>query len=572
MMRDMTGHRPWFAHYPPDVPHTLEPYPAESLFSLLQNAAAGFAHRPALAFFGRRLTYADLLAEVERFSAVLAGLGVRKGDRVGFLLPNCPEYVIAFYACQRLGAIAVGNNPLYTERELEHQLKDAGISVMVVLDQVYARFGEVRAAVGVREVIGVKLNRYMGFPLNVLAPLKFTREAKHEGKWPFIPPDHRVRWWTDVMRETGPIPPVAQVDPASDVAAFLYTGGTTGLSKGAMLSHRNLVANAMQASAWLSVVPTGEGGLLASLPFFHSFGTLAMNFGILKAAKLVLLPRFEIAMALKAIEKEKPTLFPGVPRMFLAMNESPLTPKRDLRSLQACISGAAPLPFAVAKRFEELTGTGRVVEGYGLTECAPVTHANPLVGARKEGSIGMPLPDTDVRLTDLDEPDREVPQGQRGELCVKGPQVMLGYWNRPDETQMVIRDGWLHTGDVAVMDADGYFQIVDRIKDMVLVSGFNVYPTEVEEVLFHYPKISKCAVVGLPDPVTGERIKAYIVLKEGQTATAEEIVAWCKAEGGLTGYRVPQDIEFRDSLPETLIGKVLRRVLQEEERQKAASA
>jgi long-chain acyl-CoA synthetase len=572
MMRDMTGHRPWFERYPPDVPHTLEPYPAESLFSLLQNAAAGFAHRPALAFFGRRLTYADLLAEVERFSAVLAGLGVRKGDRVGFLLPNCPEYVIAFYACQRLGAIAVGNNPLYTERELEHQLKDAGISVMVVLDQVYARFGEVRAAVGVREVIGVKLNRYMGFPLNLLAPLKFTREAKHEGKWPFIPPDHRVRWWTDVMRETGPIPPVAQVDPASDVAAFLYTGGTTGLSKGAMLSHRNLVANAMQASAWLSVVPTGEGGLLASLPFFHSFGTLAMNFGILKAAKLVLLPRFEIAMALKAIEKEKPTLFPGVPRMFLAMNESPLTPKRDLRSLQACISGAATLPLAVAKRFEELTGTGRVVEGYGLTECAPVTHANPLVGARKEGSIGMPLPDTDVRLTDLDEPDREVPQGERGELCVKGPQVMLGYWNRPDETQMVIRDGWLHTGDVAVMDADGYFQIVDRIKDMVLVSGFNVYPTEVEEVLFHHPKISKCAVVGLPDPVTGERIKAYIVLKEGQTATAEEIVAWCKAEGGLTGYRVPHDIEFRDSLPETLIGKVLRRVLQEEERQKAASA
>jgi long-chain acyl-CoA synthetase len=296
-----------------------------------------------------------------------------------------------------------------------------------------------------------------------------------------------------------------------------------------------------------------------------------MNFGVLKAAKLVLLPRFEIARALKAIEKERPTLFPGVPRMFLAMNESPLTRKHDLGSLQACISGAAPLPLAVAQRFEELTGTGRVVEGYGLTECAPVTHANPLVGARKEGSIGMPLPDTDVKLTDLDEPDREVSAGERGELCVKGPQVMLGYWNRPDETQLVIRNGWLHTGDVAVMDPDGYFQIVDRIKDMVLVSGFNVYPTEVEEVLYHHPKISKCAVVGLPDPVTGERLKAYIVLKEGETATAEEIVAWCRAEGGLAGYRVPHDIEFRDSLPETLIGKVLRRVLQEEERQKAAA-
>jgi long-chain acyl-CoA synthetase len=571
MMREMTDHRPWFDHYAPDVPHSLEPYPADSLYSLLQNAAAGFGHRPALAFFGRHLTYADLLAEVERFSAVLAGLGVRKGDRVGFLLPNCPEYVIAFYACQRIGAIAVGNNPLYTERELEHQLKDAGISVMIVLDQVYERFGKVRGAVGVREVVGVKLNRYMGFPFNVLAPLKFRREAKHEGRWPFVPEGHRIRWWADLMRDTGPAPPVAEVDPVADVAAFLYTGGTTGPSKGAMLSHRNLVANAMQASAWLSVVPTGEGGLLGSLPFFHSFGMLTLNFGVLKAAKVVLLPRFEISMALKAIQKEKPTLFPGVPRMFLALNESPRTPKYDLRSLQACISGAAPLPLAVAQTFEKITGTGRVVEGYGLTECSPVTHANPLVGARKEGFIGMPLPDTDVKLTDLDEPDREVPRGERGELCIRGPQVMLGYWNRPDETGLVIRNGWLHTGDVAVMDADGYFQIVDRIKDMVLISGFNVYPTEVEEALYHHPKISKVAVVGLPDPVTGERLKAYIVLKQDGSATAEEIVAWSKAEGGLTGYRVPHDIEFRESLPETLIGKVLRRVLQEEERQKAAA-
>ena len=567
----MSDPRPWLDRYPPDVPASLAPYPATSLFSLLQNAAAGFGRQTAIAFFGRHISYQQLLSEVERFSAVLAGLGVRKGDRVGLLLPNCPEYVIAFYACQRIGAIAVGNNPLYTERELEHQLKDAGISVMVVLDQVYARFGRVRDAIGVREVIGVKLHRYMGFPLNLLAPLKFMREAKKEGHWPFIPPDHTIRWWHDAMKDTGPVPPVAQVDPAADVAAFLYTGGTTGLSKGAMLSHRNLVANAMQASAWLSVVRPGKGGLVVALPFFHSFGTLAMNFGVSKAATLVLVPRFDLKMVLKAIAKEKPTLFPGVPRMFLAMNESPLLGRYDLKSLQACISGAAPLPLAVAQRFEELAGTGRVVEGYGLTECSPVTHANPLVGERKEGSIGMPLPDTDVKLVHLDDPDRVVLPGERGEMCVKGPQVMLGYWHKPEATALMIRDGWLHTGDVAIMDDDGYFRIVDRIKDMILVSGFNVYPTEIEETVYGHPKISKVAVVGLPDPVTGEHAKAYVVLKDGESATVEEIVAWCRAEGGLTGYRVPKDIEFRDSLPETLIGKVLRRVLQEEERQRATA-
>ncbi|MGZ5128112.1 MAG: long-chain-fatty-acid--CoA ligase [Actinomycetota bacterium] len=571
----MTDERPWHATYPPDVPISLAPYPRESVFALLQNAAAGFPDRPALAFFGRHLSYGWLLKEVERFSAVLAGLGVQKGDRVGLILPNCPEYVIAWYACMRIGAIAVGNNPLYTERELEHQIKDSGTRVMVVLDQVYARFGRIRGAAGVQEVIAVRLNHYMPAPIKWLAPLKFRSDAKkHETSLPFIPPEHEVRWWSDAMKAAGPVPPVARVeDPEKECAALIYTGGTTGLSKGAMLSHMNLVANARQATAWFPVVRQGEDGILASLPFFHSFGTLAMNFSMTKAAKLVLIPRFEIDMVLKALSKEKPSLFPGVPRMYIALNEDPRTPTHDLKSLKACISGAAPLPMAVAKRFEAITDGAKVVEGYGLTECSPVTHANPLMGERREGSIGMPLPDTDVKLTDLDEPDRIVPQGDRGEMCIKGPQVMLGYWNRPDESAMVIRDGWLHTGDVAVMSPDGYFTIVDRIKDMIIVSGFNVYPTEVEAVLYHHPKILKCAVAGVPDATTGERVKAYIVLREGESATAEEITAWCRdPEQGLTGYRVPKDIEFRDSLPETLIGKVLRRALQDEERHRAAAA
>jgi long-chain acyl-CoA synthetase len=575
MMRPMTDHRPWFDSYPSDVPRSLAPFPKESVYSLLRNAAAGFPEEPALAFFGAHMSYAKLLAEVERFSAVLAGLGVRKGDRVGMILPNCPEYVIAFFACQRIGAVAVGNNPLYTERELEHQIKDSGVKVMIVLDQIYKRFGEVRAGSGVQEVIAVKLNHYMKAPIKWLAPLKFKSDARTHGTpMPFIPVGHTVRWWADVMRTAGPVPPEATVDdPTTELAALVYTGGTTGLSKGAMLSHSNLVANALQASAWLNVVRQGEDGIVAALPFFHSFGTLVMNFSMTKAAKLILLPRFEIDMALKAMAKEKPTLFPGVPRMYIALNQDPRTPKHDLASLKACISGAAPLPMAVAKRFEEITGGAKVVEGYGLSECSPVTHANPLVGERKEGFIGMPLPDTDVKLVDLDEPDREVAQGERGEMCIKGPQVMLGYWNRPDESQLVIRNGWLHTGDVAIMDEQGYFKIVDRIKDMVLVSGFNVYPTEVEAVLFHHPKILKCAVIGVPDDTTGERVKAFVVLKPGESATPEEIVAWCRdPDQGLTGYRVPKEVEFREELPETLIGKVLRRVLQDEDRQKREAA
>jgi long-chain acyl-CoA synthetase len=575
MMRRMTETRPWHASYPPGIPTSLEPYPDGSVFSLLRNAAAGFPQRPALAFFGAHISYASLLADVERFSAVLAGLGVHAGDRVGLLLPNCPEYVIAWYACQRIGAVAVGNNPLYTERELETQLRDGGVKVMVVLDQIYERFGHIRGSLGAIDVIVTKLNHTMPAPIKWLAPLKFRSEAKKHGTpLPFVPAAHDVRWWADVMKHTGPVPPEVTIDdPAGTAAAYIYTGGTTGVAKGAMLSHRNLVANAMQAEAWFPVVRAGEDGIVACLPFFHSFGTLAMNFSMLKAAKLALLPRFDIDMVLKAIAKEKPTLFPGVPRMYIALNESPKTPKYDLRALKACVTGAAPLPLAVARRFEEITGGAKVVEGYGLTECSPVTHANPLVDERKEGTIGLPLPDTDCKIVDPDRPDDVMPQGERGELCIKGPQVMLGYWNRPDETQLMIRDGWLHTGDIAIMDEAGYFYIVDRLKDMIMVSGFNVYPTEVEDVLYHHPKILKCAVVGVPDEKTGERVKAYIVLKPGESASAEEIMAWCRdPASGLTRYRVPHEIEFRDALPETLIGKVLRRVLQEEERQKAAAA
>ncbi|MEW6059651.1 MAG: long-chain fatty acid--CoA ligase [Actinomycetota bacterium] len=570
----MTSHRPWFEHYAPGVPRTLEPYPEMSVFSMLEASARRFPDRPSMAWFGRHMSYGFLLREVERFSAVLAGLGVEKGDRVGLVLPNCPQYVIAFFATARLGGVVVGNNPLYTKREMEHQLRDSGCEVVVLHDMFHPNFSDVFPRAGVREVVVTKITDYMSLPLRLAAPIKFRREAKHEGKpWPYVAPGSQVRWWKELMATAGPAPPATIVDPKNDPAGFIYTGGTTGASKGAMLSHFDMVANAVQIRAWFRTVVDGEDAMMCALPFFHSYGmTTQLNFGVLAAAKLVLEPQFNVQTVLKDVAKEKPSLFPGVPRLYQRLNDAPETAKYDLRAIKACVSGAAPLPQAVAAKFHEMTGGAQVVEGYGLTEASPVTHANPIDGEVRPGTIGLPLPDTECKVVSLEDPDVEFGPGAAGELCIRGPQVMLGYWNRPEETALTIRNGWLHTGDVAVMDSEGYFRIVDRIKEMIIVSGFNVYPTEVEEVLFRHPKIQKVCVAGVADEQTGEAVKAYVVLRAGETATAEEIVAWCRDPAqGLAGYRVPKQVEFRDSLPETMIGKVLRRVLQEEERQKAAA-
>jgi long-chain acyl-CoA synthetase len=569
----MTDHRPWFRTWRAGVPKSVAPFPEVNVYSLLAESAARFPDSTAIAFLGKHLSYAQLEREVGRCAGMLARLGVAKGDRVGMLLPNSPQYVIAWYACQRLGAVAIGNNPLYTQRELAHQVRDSEPRVMIVLDQLWPLWSAVADEVAVPEVVVTRLTDYMKFPLNLLAPIKFRKDAKHEGKpWPPIPVGTTVKRWKDLMGSAGEPPPVAEVDAHVDVASFVYTGGTTGLSKGAMLSHFNLASNVRQVAPCIVGFERGKDGVMCILPFFHSFGLVAMNFGISQAGKLVLLPRFELHMALAQLQKEKPTFFPGVPRLYVALNEAPETAKFDLKSVKACISGAAPLPQAVADRFREITGGANLVEGYGLTETSPVTHVNPF-DAPRHGSIGIPIPDTECKIVDPENPDREMPPGERGELCMKGPQVMLGYWRKPEATAEMIRNGWLHSGDIAIMDEDGFFSIVDRMKDMILVSGFNVYPTEVEAVLFHHPKVLKVCVVGLPDQTTGERVKAYIVPKEGQTVTADELEAWCRdPDQGLTGYRVPKEFEFRESLPETLVGKVLRRVLQEEERQKAGSA
>jgi len=574
----MTDHRPWFGQYPEGVPRSLEPYPEKNLFSLLAESAERHPSAPAVVWSvpgGKTLTYAEVLAQTEKFSAVLAGLGVKKGDRVALILPNCPQYVIAYYATVRIGGVIVGNNPLYTARELSHQLNDCGAEVVVVLDSLWPNLKNIENEYKPRETVVTSVTDYMSFPINKLAPMKLKKEAKHEGHpWPPVPKDAPVKWWKKAMGSAGTPPPVAEVDAKNDPAGFIYTGGTTGLSKGAMLSHFNLVANAMQGAAWFPQLGDGTDSLMCVLPFFHSYGmTVCMNVGILKAGKLVLLPRFVLEDTLKAIQKERPTMFPGVPRLYIALNEAEETKKYDITSITACFSGAAALPLAVAKKFEGLTGS-RVVEGYGLTETSPITHANPIVGERREGFIGIPIPDTDCKLVDLDDVTKEVPDGEPGELAVSGPQVMLGYWNKPDETAGMIKEEngvrWLYTGDVAQLDETGWFKIVDRKKEMIIVSGFNVYPTDIEQALYHNPKIEKVAVVGVPDETTGEAVKAFIVLRKGETATPEEIIKWSRNE--LTGYRVPKQVEFRDSLPETLVGKVLRRVLVEEEKQKQKEA
>ena len=551
--------RPWLASYPPGVPESYD-YPLVPLTRFLDDAAQDFPHTEAVEFLGYSLSYRELRDQVDRFAAALRGLGVGKGDRVGIVLPNCPQHVIAVFATLRLGAIVAENNPLYTEAELEHQINDAGCKVLVILDPVYQRIARLKGKLPtVRHVIATGIQDALPFPKNLLFPLR----GRKDGTFFAIGEGEGVLRMSELIARTAPTVEQAEVDPREDVAMLVYTGGTTGVSKGVMLTHFNLVANAFQARLWMPDVQAGRENVLCVLPFFHSYGlTTELTLGVLSAATLTLLPRFDVEMALKTIDKRKPTLFPGVPTMYVALNSHPDVRKYDLTSVRACLSGAAPLPVEVAKQFEELTGA-KLREGYGLTETSPITHANPIYGKAKKGSIGLPVTDTVCAIVDLDDPTKLVEPGQPGELAIWGPQVMKGYWQRPDATAEMIRDGWLLTGDIAQIDDEGYFAIVDRKKDMIIAGGFNIYPRDIEEVLYEHPKVQKAVVAGIPDPYRGETVKAYIVLKTGQRATEDEMDAWCREK--LAAYKVPKSYEFRAELPETMIGKVLRRLLIDEE-------
>jgi long-chain acyl-CoA synthetase len=553
---------PWLDSYPPGVPEHVE-VPTGNLARLLDDAARDFPSAPALHFQGRTISYAQLADQAWRFAGALAGLGVGRGTKVGLVLPNCPQAVVAFFGALRLGAVVVQNNPLYTERELGHQLGDAGVEVVICLDLAYERVKAVRAQGAIREVVVTSVLDELPAVRRTIAP--YTRRGKAAAA--AIGKDEPVRRWRELLAGATTRAGEAEVEEASDLALLQYTGGTTGVSKGVMLSHSNLRANVEQVRAWFPDADPGREVMMAVLPFFHVYGlTVCLLLGVRIGAALVMLPRFDLDEVMGAIDRHRPTLFPGVPTMYVAINNAVAKGGHDLSSIKACLSGAAPLPLEVAERFERYSG-GRLVEGYGLTECAPVALANPIYGKRKAGTIGMPLPDTLARVVDATDPDRAVSGDEPGELAIKGPQVMQGYWNRAEETAEVLRDGWLLTGDLAVMDDEGYFQIVDRKKDLIIAGGFNIYPREVEEVLHEHPKIEEVCVAGVPDSYRGEVVKAFVVLRDGEEATTEEIRGFAKER--LAAYKVPRVVEFRDELPKTLIGKVARRALVEEERAKA---
>lgn len=559
-MSDAVPPRPWLRHYPPGVRPSLQ-YPRVPLYHYLDRAADRHPEAVATVFFGARLTYRQVRRRADALAAALQALGIAKGERVAVMLPNCPQAVVAFYGVLKAGAVAVMTNPLYTEREVEYQLRDSGSRAMITLDVLYPKVAAVRARTALERVIVTSLSEALPVPVRWLYPLRARREGQRVG----VPRDGTAVPFAGLLRRyTDARPAAVDLDPERDLAVLQYTGGTTGTSKGAMLSHFNLVANVEQVREWMGGGEEARERVLCLMPFFHVYGlTVGMGLGVALAAALILLPRMDVGQLLDAIQRHRPTMFPGAPSVYVAINQFPDVRRYDLRSIRQCISGSAPLPVEVQERFEALTG-GRLVEGYGLTEASPVTHCNPLTGTRKVGSIGVPLPDTDMKIVDLETGAQELEPGAVGELCVRGPQVMLGYWNRPDETAAVLRDGWLYTGDVARVDEDGFTYIVDRKKDVIIVSGYNVYPREVEEVLYEHPAVLEAAVVGVPDPRRGERVKAFVVLKPGAQAGEEELIAFCRQR--LAPFKCPREIEFRASLPKSAVGKVLRRRLRDEAR------
>jgi long-chain acyl-CoA synthetase len=559
--------KPWLAHYDNDVPASMD-YPSITLPQALEDSTRKYPDQTALNLvlrylgpmsIGARLSYRQLMDQVNRFASALAALGVRRGDRVALMLPNLPQFVIGFYGTLKLGAIVVNTNPTYTAREIERQLGDAGAETVVLYSPLYARLREVQARTQVTRVIVTDISDYVAGPPKALV----QRNLRKHGQMVDVPDGEGVYRFRPLL-DAHPAPPPEVAVDAGDTALFQYTGGTTGVPKAAMLTHHNLVVNTIQMRRWMTGLEDGKERIIGALPFFHVYGmTVEMSLAVYLGSELIILPDpRDVVHMMTTIHRRSATVVPGVPTMYVRIINHQDVGRYDLRSVKVCVSGAAPLPMEVQTRFGEISG-GRLVEGYGLTEAAPVTHCNPIVGQRKSGSIGIPLPDVEAKIVDY-ETLVEKPEGEAGELWLRGPQVMKGYWNQPEETRKTITEGgWLRTGDIARVDGDGFFYIVDRLKDIIISSGLNIVPREIEEVLYLHPKVEEAVVAGVPDPKRGESAKAYVVLKEGQTATAQEITAFCAER--LAPFKVPKLVEFRSELPKTQVGKFLRRALVEEE-------
>ena len=554
---------PWLKSYPEGIDWAM-PLKPQPLNHLLDDAARDYPRNAAVSFKGKVLSYTDLARQVDTVAAELQSAGVNKGTRVGLFLPNTPAFIIYYFAILKAGGTVVNFNPLYTLEELTFQVRDSGTEIMVTHD-LKVLFDKIEALIGsgvLARSIVVPFAPMLPFATAVLFKVFKKKDVANVAGSKVR---DKVILASSMTQKGRAFRPVA-INPLEDVAVLQYTGGTTGTPKAAMLTHANLLANAEQINAWSTGLIQGQERVLGVLPLFHVFAmTVVMNMGIAKAAMIILMPRFQLDEALKLISKEKPTMMPAVPTIFTAINNHPKLKNFNLSSLKFCISGGAPLPLEVKLKFEELTGSS-VVEGYGLSEASPVVTCNPMDGQPVPGSIGPPLPGTIVSLRDLDDPTKEVPQGQRGELCVKGPQVMKGYWNKPTETAGQFLGEYLRTGDVAIMNENGFFFIVDRIKDLIICSGFNVYPRRIEDAIYEHPAVQEVTVIGIKDAYRGEAPKAFIKLKAGMTATAADIMK--HLEPKIAKMELPSQIEFRDALPKTMIGKLSKKELVAEEKAK----
>jgi long-chain acyl-CoA synthetase len=548
---------PWLDHYPPGIDWAADIEP-RSLVALFDDAIRANGERVCIEFFGARTRYRDLGREVSRLTAALQRRGIGKGHRIGLLLPNCPAYVIAYLAILKAGAVVVNLNPLYTAEELSALAADSGVAAVVTLDltALHDKAAALLRSGSVSQLIVSSFAQQLPFVKRVMFRLFRRREiARTERRR-----RGRVLSFEGLLRERRTPKPVA-IDPQEDVALFQYTGGTTGRPRAAMLTHANLTANVQQILHYVGGREPGKDRILGILPLFHVFAmTAVMNLGITIGATMILMPKFDVAAAIAILRRQKPTILPGVPTLFTALLQSSRLRRSDLKSLSFGISGGASLATELRNRFQQFSGC-RLVEGYGLSETSPVVTLNPLSGTEKDGSIGQPLPRTIISIRNLDDPKREMPLGEPGEICVGGPQVMKGYWNRPEDTQAAFIDGLLRTGDVGYLDRDGFVFIIDRIKDLINVSGFKVYPRQVEEAIYSHPAVSEVTVIGVPDPYRGEAPKAFVKLKDGHELTKEALMT--HLSGKLSRMEIPSAIEFRDSLPKTLIGKLSKKELRE---------
>ncbi|WP_373893003.1 long-chain-fatty-acid--CoA ligase [Virgibacillus natechei] len=551
----------WQKHYPAEIPTTIN-YDEKSLHAFLAESAQRYPEKKALHFMGKEMSYSELYTQTKKMANYMQSLGLEKGDRVAVMLPNSPQAVISYYATLMAGGIVVQTNPLYKERELEYQLKDSGATFIVCLDILLPRVTNVRANTDLKHTIVTGIKDYLPFPKNLVYPFIQKKQYNMVVK---VEQSEETHVWQLMMDKTAKDFEEVDVDPVNDLALLQYTGGTTGSPKGVMLTHYNLIANVQMCGAWLYETKKGEEVVLGVLPFFHVYGmTTVMNMAVMQGSKMILLPNFNAEEVLKTIQKQKPTLFPGAPTIYVGLLSHPKINKYDLSSIQACISGSAPLPVEVQEQFEKITN-GSLVEGYGLTESSPVTHSNFVWGNRVNGSIGVPWPDTDSKIFKM-ETGEEADIGEVGEITVKGPQIMKGYWNNKEETDNVLKDGWLYTGDLGYMDDEGYFYVVDRKKDVIIAGGYNIYPREVEEVLYENEGVQEAVVAGIPDAYRGETVKAYVVLKDGYALTEKELNAYCRKH--LAAFKVPRSYDFREELPKTAVGKILRRQLVEQEKEK----